>query len=165
MIIIEWINVRNYNGFFTYNKVSITYAMFSTSLVTCIMKIISVFLVFCIISVFFFNFFPDIWHIFCLSYDICCLFVHNTILLFTELIISIACSFEDLKHFFMQPLLLHTSYLISIPSKANVIDIKWLAGIFLPNFVVDKLIGLFFLPFIFLIKDSISTWIIIGEWW
>ena len=136
---------RSYNNFCRYTIFSITYAMCSTSLFTCIRTMIYSFTIFVSLVSSFLTFFSNITYLiiwFCFSFVSCMIFF------FKRLINSTAGSLKNLRNFFMQSLALHTSCLFFIPSNAYVVDIAKPDKICSPSFVAGNLIGLVLLQYI-----------------
>ena len=66
-----------------------------------------------------------------------------------KLIIFIACFLKDSQNFFIQPLRLHTSYLISMLLNDDIVGTEKFNGICSLTFVVDQFSGLFLHPSVF----------------
>ena len=82
-------------------------------------------------------------------------------LLFKVNYLYCVCIMKHSQNFFMQYSPLHTSCWFSIPSHVHIVDTEYPQEICSPTFVVDDLSKLLFHPYIFLIKDSRSTY---GVW-
>ena len=96
--------------------------MRSSSIFSCIIKMVSHVTIFFIFQIFILNFFVlQIQQVLVFSCDFCCSFVNNFIF---KLIIFIVCSFKDSQHFFIQPLPLYTLCLYSMLLNDDVLDIE-----------------------------------------
>ena len=99
--------------------------MRSSSIFSCIIKMVSHVTIFFIFQIFILNFFVlQIQQVLVFSCDSCCSFVNNFIFSFLKLIIFIVCSFKDSQHFFIQPLPLYTLCLYSMLLNDDVLDIE-----------------------------------------
>ena len=99
--------------------------MRSSSIFSCIIKMVSHVTIFFIFQIFILNFFVlQIQQVLVFSCDSCYSFVNNFIFSFLKLIIFIVCSFKDSQHFFIQPLPLYTLCLYSMLLNDDVLDIE-----------------------------------------
>ena len=85
---------------------------------------ISIFIMCFILQTSLFNFFFTILQVFAFSYDPCCSFVNNFILLFFKLIIFIVCYLKNSQNFFIQSLLLCTSCLFYMIQNKDIVNIE-----------------------------------------
>ena len=76
---------------------------------------------------------------------------------FLILIIFIACSLKDSQNFFIQPLPLYTSRLLSILLNEDIVDTEKPDGICSLTFIVDKFSELFLHSLVFSFRHSKSA--------
>ena len=131
--------------------------MCSTSLLTCITKIISDFRVFLIFNIFIFKLFFTIIKLFTLSYEFSCLLVNNFIFFFLKLMIFTECPLKASQNFFIQSIPLHTPCLFSTYLNDDSVDIVKPDRIHSLTYVADDLSGLFLQQSTFSIKYSRSA--------
>ena len=112
--------------------------MQSSSILSCIMAMISNFRIFFIFQKLNFKCFFTNKQIFAFLYDSFCSFVNNFIFFFIKLIIFIASSLKNSQNFFMRYLPLSTSCLFSMLLNEDIVDIEKPDGICSLTFVVDE---------------------------
>ena len=127
-----------------------------TSVFSCIMTMISNFMILFIFQIFIFKFFLEISEICAFSYDFCCSFVNNFILFFLKLIILIPCSVKHSQNFFIQSLTVYMSCLFSTLLNEDIAGIEKPDGICSFTFAVDEFSGLFLHASVFSIIHSRS---------
>ena len=84
-------------------------------------------------------------------------FVNGNIIFFSKSIVFFACSYEDSWNFFIHSCPRYKVCLFSILSKAHIVYLEYLQGIWSSIFVVEEFSGLSAHPSISLMKDSISA--------
>ena len=147
MIIVVGSILKIHRNFFTYAIIQITYAVCSTSVFFCKMKMLPKFLFIFIVGLFIFKlFFSNM--IVCLikiySYT---LLINGIIFFFSKLTIFISCSLKNSFHALLKTILQSLSLcklcLFPMSSNIHIVDIEYPQGICSPIFVVDHFLGLF----------------------
>ena len=148
--------MKNCRDFIRHVKFQIANAVCWTSVVA----MISNFSIVCIINDIFYEIFSA--NLTCSSFFVC--FLTLCLLLVTffsllNLIILIACTFEDLQKFFIQSFPRYKVCLFFIWSNPQIVDIEYLQVICSPVFIVEDVCGLFAHPSILLTNHSSSAYL------
>ena len=148
--------MKNCRDFIRHFKFQIANAVCSTSVVA----LISNFSIVCIIKEIFYEIFSAnlTYSSFCVCFLTLCLLL-ITFFSLLNLIILIACTFEDLQNFFIQSFLRYKVCLFFIWSNPQIVDIEHPQVICSPVFIVEDVCGLFAHPSILLTNHSSSAYL------